>query len=222
MTIHENDGTRTGAAAARKKRVGQESSATRTALLDAAEQLMQEEGYAAVTTRRLGAKAGVQPPLIHYYFQTMDDLFVALFRRRAEEGLKQAAKALEAERPLRALWELSTDPSGVVLNLEFMALGNHRKVIRAELGAYGERLRKIGEEALARHFAALGIEPQITPATVDVLMTSVARILVLESLVGITGGHADTEALVEAALLRFETTGDALPALAAGFGGDSP
>jgi hypothetical protein len=146
----------------------------------------------------------------------MDDLFVALFRRRAEEGLKLAAEALESDQPLRALWRLNIDPSGVVLNLEFMALGNHRKVIQAEIGAYGERLRKIEEEALDRHFKQLGIEPQIPPAAVGVLMTSVARMLVLESLVGMRGGHAETEVLVEAALHRFEAARDALPALAAG------
>lgn len=201
----------------REKRIGQESSATRAALLDAAEQLMQEEGYAAVTTRRLGAKAGVQPPLIHYYFQTMDDLFIALLRRRGEEGLKRAAEALESDQPLRALWLLHNNPSGVVLNLEFMALGNHRKVIRAEIGAYGERLRKIEEEALVRHFKLRGIEPRIPPAAVGVLMAGVARNLVLESMVGIAGGHEETAALVEAALHRFEAAGDALPVLEPGF-----
>ncbi|EUA30299.1 bacterial regulatory s, tetR family protein [Mycobacterium xenopi 4042] len=55
-------------------------------LLDAAEQLMLEEGYAAVTSRRVAQKAALKPQLVHYYFRTMDDLFLAAFRRRAEEG----------------------------------------------------------------------------------------------------------------------------------------
>ena len=60
------------------RRFGLENSKTRTHLLDAAEQLMREEGYAAVTSRRVAAKAGLKPQLVHYYFRTMDDLFIAL------------------------------------------------------------------------------------------------------------------------------------------------
>ena len=66
--------------------MGAKESLTRAKLLDAAEQLMLEEGYAAVTSRRVGRKAGISPQLVHYYFQTMDDLFLEVFRRRAEEG----------------------------------------------------------------------------------------------------------------------------------------
>ncbi len=58
----------------------------RGVLLDAAEALMLEEGYAAVTSRRVADKAGLKPQLVHYYFRTMDDLFLAVFRRRAEQG----------------------------------------------------------------------------------------------------------------------------------------
>ena len=46
-----------------------------------------EEGYAAVTSRRVADAAGLKPQLVHYYFRTMEDLFLEVFRRRAEEGL---------------------------------------------------------------------------------------------------------------------------------------
>jgi AcrR family transcriptional regulator len=197
----------------RRQKVGQESSATRTALLDAAEALMQEEGYAAVTSRRLGARAGVKPQLVHYYFETMDDLFLALLRRRAERGLVFAAEALESDRPLRALWTQSNDPRDVALNLEFMALANHRKVIRAEMGRFGDRLRQIQQESLARHFAQRGIEAQIPPGVVTLLMASIGLTLVLEATVGMTNAHAETEALVETYLRLFEAGGEAMPEL---------
>jgi AcrR family transcriptional regulator len=198
----------------RRQKVGQESSATRAALLDAAELSMQEEGYAAVTSRRLGAKAGVTPQLVHYYFRTMDDLFLALIRRRAEQTLRQAAEALDAGEPLRVLWEQNSDPTGAALNLEFMALANHRKVIRAEMAKFGEQLRAIQRAALEREFSRRGIDPQIPPAVVTVLMASVGRILVLEQAMGMSSAHEETRALVEAALRQFETTGEALPAVA--------
>ena len=48
----------------------------RNALLDAAQRLMLTEGYAAVTSRRVAAEAGVNPGLVYYYFGPMDNIVV--------------------------------------------------------------------------------------------------------------------------------------------------
>jgi AcrR family transcriptional regulator len=47
------------AAAPPPRRIGAKDSKTRAQLLDAAERLLLEEGYAAVTSRRLAASAGL-------------------------------------------------------------------------------------------------------------------------------------------------------------------
>src|ERR1700756_1229947 len=72
---------------AAERRIGAPDAKNRVVLLDAAEQLLLEEGYAAVTSRRVAERAGLKPQLVHYYFRTMEDLFLAVFHRRAEEGL---------------------------------------------------------------------------------------------------------------------------------------
>ncbi len=113
----------------------------RARLVEAAEQLLLEEGYAAVTSRRVAAKAGLKPQLVHYYFRTMDDLFVEVFRRRAEENLARFERAVAADGSLRSLWELNADPRGAAFSIEFVALANHRKAIRAEIARYAERFR---------------------------------------------------------------------------------
>src|SRR3984893_8602238 len=84
------------------RRIGAPDAKNRGLLLDAAEQLMLEEGYAAVTSRRLANKAGLKPQLVHYYFRTMEELFLEVFRRRAEEGLQVQATALQLPQPLWA------------------------------------------------------------------------------------------------------------------------
>ena len=68
------------------RRIAGPQAKNRAVLLDAAERLLLTEGYAAVTSRRVAAEAGLKPQLVHYYFATMDDLYLAVFRRRAEEG----------------------------------------------------------------------------------------------------------------------------------------
>src|SRR5207248_5704599 len=88
-------GAMTSASSAR--RIGAPNSKTRAQLVDAAEQLLLEEGYAAVTSRRVGARAGLKPQLVHYYFRTMDDLFVEIFRRRADENFARFERALAAD-----------------------------------------------------------------------------------------------------------------------------
>lgn len=180
------------------RRIGLEQSKTRSLLLDATEALMREEGYAAVSSRRVASRAGLKPQLVHYYFRTMDDLFLAVFRRRTDEGLARHADALASDQPLRALWEVSRDPEGTAIIMEFSALANHRKVIAAEIQRYGERLREMQAEAIGRRLAARGVDAQLyPPEAVAILMTSLSLFLRMEDGVGISAGHAATEALVE-------------------------
>jgi AcrR family transcriptional regulator len=188
------------------RRIGTETSKTRSALLDAAEKLMLEEGYAAVTSRHVAAKAGLKPQLVHYYFRTMEDLFLALFRRRAEQGLERQAQALASAQPLWALWDLSRDPSGTSLTMEFIALANHRKAIRAEIAAAAERFRAqqlVGlETALVRY--GIGAD-QCPPMVFTVLLSSISRFLVIERVsLGMSTGHEETVAFVEDYLSRIE------------------
>ena len=84
------------------RRIGTPTSKTRSILLNAAESLMRESGYAAVTSRRLAARAGLKPQLVHYYFRTMDDLFLALFRRVVVGFAQRQSAILKSKEPLKA------------------------------------------------------------------------------------------------------------------------
>jgi AcrR family transcriptional regulator len=180
------------------RRMGAKDSQTRAKLLDAAERLMLEDGYAAVTSRRVGQKAGISSQLVHYYFRTMDDLFLEVFRRRAEEGFARFERAIEAQRTLRTIWSSLTDGSGSVFNLEFAALANHRKAIRAEVASYAERFRAMQLEAISSILAARGTLPiGITPEVVLVAMAGVSQLIALERGLGVRGGHDQTLAVVE-------------------------
>jgi len=191
------------------RRIGAPDAKNRGLLLDAAEQLMIEEGYAAVTSRRLAHKAGLKPQLVHYYFRTMEELFLEVFRRRAEEGLEVQAQALQSPQPLWALWRFGTDPAFTRISMEFMALANHRKELRAEIAYYAERFREEQRKAVTAALQRYGVNNRedgedVPPVVWTVLMTSLSRFLVLEQAVGISGGHAETMELVERYLRRLE------------------
>jgi AcrR family transcriptional regulator len=187
------------------RRIGAPDAKNRGVLLDAAERLMLEEGYAAVTSRRVAEKADLKPQLVHYYFRTMDDLFLAAFRRRAEKGLEQQAQALQSPQPLWALWRFSTDPAATAITMEFVALANHRKALKAEIAYYAERFREEQRKALSTALERYGVDAvQVPPLVWSVLMTSVSQILVMEQALGMSAGHAETVEFVERYLRRLE------------------
>ena len=187
------------------RRIGAADSKTRARLVDAAEELLREEGYAAVTSRKVGARADLKPQLVHYYFRTMDDLFTEVFRRRAEENLARFERAMAADPSLRTLWRLNADPRGAAFSIEFVALANHRKVIRAEIARYAERFRAAQLEALTAALAADGIMPeQLPPIVAMLMMTGLSQVLALEEALGVTAGHDATISFVKSVIDRLE------------------
>jgi AcrR family transcriptional regulator len=191
-----------------ERRIGAEDSATRDALLDAALHLLVEEGYASVTSRRLAGRAGLKPQLVHYYFRTMDDLFLALVRRGAAQNLERQSRALESDQPLRALWEVSTDPAGTIFATELFALANHRKAIQAELAQHAATYRAVQREALAQLFEGYGVKlGDVPPVVLAVFLTGLSQILVLEETLGMSAGHEELRETVERWIARYEPDG---------------
>jgi len=183
---------------ARRSSPNTAESNARERLLEATARVMRDEGYAAATSRRVAAEAGVKQALVYYYFPTMDDLFVEVLRSGADAALARIRTLLTADDPLHALWSINSDPRLTILNTEFMALANHRKVIRAELRAYAERVREIETAAVTLVLRANGVDlDRYPPVAVSMLIAQTARSLSNEAAVGVTAGHAELRALVE-------------------------
>jgi AcrR family transcriptional regulator len=180
-------------------------STTRDMLIDATIQIMVDEGYAAATSRRVAAKAGVKPALVHYYFPTMDELYLEVFRRGAAVYLERQKEALASDRPLHAFWDTLTEPKDTRLLLEFMGLGNHRKEIRAEIAAWQERWREMQVTALNFIVREHGLDTgEFPPAGLALIIAAVGRMLILEQALGAAVGHREAVALVNRFLDRFE------------------
>lgn len=180
-------------------------STTRAALLDAAEKIMLEEGYAAVSSRRLGTAAGVNSALVYYYFGNMDKLFAELFRRGADRSYQHQVQALASPQPLWALWEAIHDQSQTALTMEFVALANHRKAIRAEISDSSRRFRALQLESVARILAGYEVRsPDHTPETIVLIMSSISRFLRMEEAFDVDTGHREVVAVVEKFLRELE------------------
>jgi len=174
-------------------------------LLDAAQHVMLTEGYASATTRRVANEAGVNSALVSYYFDSLDGMFTALFRRGAERSFERLQAALASPQPLWGFWDLIHDRSNSASTMEFIALANHRKVIRDEIGDYSRRFRRAQLDALTRVLQGYGIDPEKWPASVVVLvLSSISRFMLIEEAFGVDIGHAETAAKVEAFIRGLE------------------
>jgi AcrR family transcriptional regulator len=177
------------------RRIGGEKSTTRALLLDAAERLMLKEGYAAVTSRKIAAEAKVTSQLVHYYFSTMDELFLALWRRFVVRNMEQHAAALTEPNALNEIWRFN---AGTALELEFIALARHRKALQQEIARDGDRFRSMQIEALARVMGDYGLDVDDGLAEVlTLLLQSVSRSMIMEKDLGVSVAHAKTSAFIE-------------------------
>ena len=80
---------------------------TRTAVVNAAEQLFAEKGFAATSMRDISATSGVSHPLIHHHFGSKENLYAAVKRRLVEGYARRFPVAARAvNRPLSVKAEM--------------------------------------------------------------------------------------------------------------------
>lgn len=124
---------------------------------------MVDEGYSAVTSRSVAALAGIHAGNLHYYFPTMDDLFIALLDRGADKNMERLAAALSSAQPLQALWKLSSDRRGLALLDELMAAARHRPKVRDRVTALAQRARRMQTAAFETLLPQYGLDPALFP-----------------------------------------------------------
>lgn len=172
------------------RRLGSEQSTTRDAILDATARIMVEEGYAAVTSRRVAARVGMHAGNVHYYFPTVDDLFVAVLERESKQRPQRIAEALASPTPIASLWRLATDTSGVGLMNEMVAAANHRKVLRTHLTEIAHEVVQMQNDALRDVLPTYEIDPELFPAElVSAAVQALSLMFVRSAALGVAADH---------------------------------
>jgi AcrR family transcriptional regulator len=167
-----------------------------TALFDAAERLLIEDGYAGLTTRRVAAEAGVNHGLVHYYFGSMEELLLQVLERFTARMVERQTAMYEADVPFLDKWRtamrwLEEDVQGgypkVWCELQAMAW-NHREM--------RERLVRVDEEwrrLLRTHFGSAldeyGVDFPLE--AVVALVVAFNKGMQIEQLSGIEAGHSE-------------------------------
>jgi AcrR family transcriptional regulator len=194
-----------GSESTTQRRMGPSGAATWHLIIDGAEAILLEEGYAGLTSRRIANRVGIRQQLVYYYFRTMDDLVVEAFRRLSKRELERLDGALASERPVHEIWNVCVHTSDARLISEFMALANRIEGVRTEVIAYVEESRRLQVAALTKAAAQRdGGIVDLPPAAVILLANSLALAITREASIGVSMGHAEIEQVIEQALQAFE------------------
>lgn len=184
---------------------------TRIALLDAAEQIMRKEGYAAVTSRRIANYAKITHQLVHYHFRNMDDLFLSIWRRNVDKNVELHQQLLVSANPLRSLWEHTLNVTDTALENEFIALSRHNDAVRQQMVEDGKLFRQMKVDLVSNAFEALHLDKDDYDAEMFVvIITNIARGLVMEGDVGLSDGHAKVLRYFEDRLSGYELSSETI------------
>jgi AcrR family transcriptional regulator len=169
--------------------------AAEEALLDAAERLLVDVGYAGITTRKLAEAAGVNHGLVHYYFGSNENLLVRALERFTERLIVRQREMYAADVPFIEKWRtamrylISEDVTYEKIWLELQALAWNNADIRNRLGRVDAEWRAVLTEAFEEPHRELGIEIPLD-ALVSLVITFNIGIMV-ERLGGIETGHLE-------------------------------
>jgi AcrR family transcriptional regulator len=183
---------------------------TEERFLDAAERLLVEVGYPAITTRALAEAAGANHGLVHYYFGSMEELFLRVLERFTDrliarqremyaspapyaEKWREAMRYLEEDRPYQKIW----------WELQAMAWNRpeYRERVAGVHAAWCDAMRDAVAEALSTYrldAGPLGADEWVT------LIVTVNEGLILERLSGIDRGHRELLDAIERWLSSLE------------------
>ena len=176
-------------------------SAAEEALLDAAERLLIETGYAGITTRRLAEEAGVNHGLVHYYFGSIENLLVRVLERFTQRVTARQRALYAADVPFAEKWRtamrylVGDDVEYEKVWLELQALSWNRSELRERVARVNAEWRAVLTEAFAEPRERYGIEMPLD-ALVSLVMTFNEGVI-LERAQGITNGHAELLAWID-------------------------
>jgi AcrR family transcriptional regulator len=188
---------------------------TEDAFLDAAERLLIDVGYAGISTRRLAEEAGANHGLVHYYFGSMENVFVRVLERFTERlvarqrAMYARSDISGAEKWRTAMGFLESDLAAGYpkIWLELQALGWNRPDIAERVAGVNREWREVLTEAFDGMLDEYEVDRDKFPldAMVSLAMTFNEGVMV-ERLSGISTGHAELMEMVEGWLGSLEET----------------
>ncbi len=179
--------------------------ATRSALLDAAEELLVTKGVAGITTRKVADRAGVNQALVHYHFGTIEELLLAALERVGMHVKERSQEIYGRDQSFIDGWfeEMEVkitedfDRGWGKVWLENLTLAANRPKIGKQYAKAATMTRKLHEQHVNEMLDEFGIDRKEFPASgIVTLLDAITSKLILDRLVGIKAGHKELLAML--------------------------
>src|SRR3954468_1436001 len=167
-----------------------------SALLDAAERLLIEVGYAELTTRRVAAEAAVNHGLVHYYFGSMEELLLQVLERFTDRLIERQTAMYETDAPFLDKWRtamrwLDEDVQAGYPKVwwELQAMAWNHPEMRERLVRVDEEWRRLLRTHFGSALAEYGVDFPLE--AVVALVVAFNKGMQIEQLSGIEAGHKE-------------------------------
>jgi AcrR family transcriptional regulator len=169
------------------------------AFLDAAERLLVSVGYADVSVRRLAEEAGANHGLVHYYFGSMDELFLQVLERFTDRLVQRQRVMYAADEPFITKWrtameylESDLEAGYPKIWMELQAMAWNRPELRERVARVDAEWRAVLTAAFDSAAKEYGLDQKRFPveALVALVMTFNTGMM-LERISGMSDGHAE-------------------------------
>ena len=192
--------------------ISEARSANEEAFLDAAERLLVSTGYAGISVRRLAEEAGANHGLVHYYFGSMEELFLRVLERFTDRLIERQRAMYATDAPFIETWrtamrfldeDIEAGYPKVWFELQAMAW-NHPDM-RARVTRVNGEWRAVLTEAFTKAADDYGLDARHFPVAAMVSLVMTFNVgLMLERMEGITTGHDELLSSIDAWLEELE------------------
>jgi AcrR family transcriptional regulator len=187
-------------------------SANEEAFLDAAERLLVSTGYAGISVRRLADEAGANHGLVHYYFGSMEELFLRVLERFTLRLIERQRAMYSTDAPFIDKWraamryldeDLKAGYPKVWFELQAMAW-NHPDM-RERVTRVNDEWREVLTEAFTTAAKDYGLDRRRFPVEAMVALVMTFNVgMMLERMEGVSTGHDELLAGIDRWLAELE------------------
>ena len=178
---------------------------TKDLFLDAAERLLVRVGYARITTRAVAEEARANHGLVHYYFGSMDELFVQVLERFTQRLIDRQRKMYAADIPFVEKWRAAMTYLEEDLGsgyqkvwLELQALAWNKPDLRDRVAGVNSEWRSVLSDAISHAAKEYGLDERSFPVeALTALVMTFNLGIILERHSGVSAGHSELLAAVD-------------------------
>ena len=183
------------------------------ALLDAAERLLERDGFTGISTRNVAREAGINPALVHYYFNSIEDLCAHVISRFSEDLIERQRQIFTSDSTLAKQWRLATEPlrsnvgrRRMKVWFELSAMAVNQPALLRRMVEINAEWRRIIRDAVEREAERRGGDGlgQFNAEATAALMSVVLKGLYWENLQEFHEGHDELIAAADQLLSSFE------------------